>query len=612
MGGFAVVVDWERPVDPREVEPMMGLVPHRTTGGVRVHATPHAVLAEGRTTNQIEGPWEIATLGSLSIVGDIRLYDTSRLRALAGGEAATAGLDDRHLLLAAFHRRGMAALDAIDGDYAFAVWDDERHRVLAVRDRFAVKPIFFDEAPNRIRFASEVKQLAATSVRPVAPDTESLVEYVTYDFSDTRRTFFAGIERIRASDLLEGTAAGITHRRYWNLETSVERHNPADLPGLFREHLMESVRRRLNTSKAAVSQLSGGMDSSAVAAAAANLHRIGTPMNFTTVSAVYDHPSIDESRWIGDITARQPLTHRDFTPVIGDISLFDEDMWTIDGPLTEPIRDLSVQTAAIAAEIGADLAFTGNGGDDLGHQAYYLADILQSGHPVRFAQDTVIAARWSGRSLLATMTPPLRQLVPNFVRLQARRFRVDPVAGLAWQLVDREREPRSSSPQAFPSRTQAAIASNIRSPLYTWINEAQAMLFATYDVDQTHPLMDRTLVEFVVSIHPVDLPFDGRPKTLARQGFAEDLPASVLGRRTATIADTYLADSLAPQVDAYRERFPTVPISVPVIAGPAYGTALDRQRDSGLQTLDLIALRRAWQVMAFIEGLDRYQRAGSR
>ncbi len=126
MGGFAVVIDWDRPVDPHATDPMMALVPHRATGGTRTHVTPHAVLAEGRTTHQVDGgPWEVATLGPLAIVGDIRLFDTGRLRAAAGGSAATDGLDDRHLLLAAYRRRGIGFLDAVDGDFAFVIWDDD-------------------------------------------------------------------------------------------------------------------------------------------------------------------------------------------------------------------------------------------------------------------------------------------------------------------------------------------------------------------------------------------------------------------------------------------------------------------------------------------------------
>ncbi len=105
-----------------------------------------------------------------------------------------------------------------------------------------------------------------------------------------------------------------------------------------------------------VSQLSGGLDSSSIAAAAAILASRGEPLAFTTVSAVYDFPSIDESGWIDDIVASQPFPHHDFVPEVADIEQFDADMWTVDGPLVDPIRDMKHVTARIAVQLDAPLA----------------------------------------------------------------------------------------------------------------------------------------------------------------------------------------------------------------------------------------------------------------
>jgi asparagine synthase (glutamine-hydrolysing) len=601
MGGFAVIVDWDRPVELRELEPMMALVPHRMTGALHLHATSHAVLAEGRTTSQTQGdPEQLATLGPLKIVGDLRLYDTSRLRALAGGDTATTGLDDRHLILAAFRRRGMHALDALDGDFAFVIWDDERRRVLAVRDRFAVKPIFFEVTPTGIRLASEVKQLVATSPRPVEPDTASLAEYITYEFAPTRRTFLTGIERIVASHALEGTASGIRHHRYWDPEPTRERHDPESLPGLFRDHLTEAVRRRLDTSLATVSQLSGGLDSPAIAAAAATLARSGETVDLTTVSAVYDDPSIDESHWIDDIVATQPFPHRRFIPEVGDIALFDDDMWTTDGPLTSPIRDIEHMTARIAAEIGADLVFTGNGGDHLGYQGHHLADMLRAGRPVRFGRDAVRSARWSGATIGGTILAPLRQVAPGPLRSLARRLRREEPPSVADLLVR-----RSDTHHGHP--TAGIDPADIRSPLFTRINEMHSAIFAAYGLDLSHPYMDRALVEFVASIHPLDLPFDGSTKTLVRQAFTADLPSSVIDRRTATVANDYLLGALAPHRATYRDRFADLPDGASAFIDPvAYRDTLGRFDDGSLELADLMALWRAWQASAFLEGAIRY------
>ena len=363
MSGFAAIIDWREPIYRHQVDAMMSLVPYRSTAGRWIHATPHAVLAEGRTSHDGSTQEGIATLGPLSIVGDIRLFRTDGLRTAAGGINAASGLDDRQLILSAFRRRGLDMLDALDGDFAFVIWDDDERRVVAVRDRFGVKPLFFEATPAGLRFASEVKQLAATSERSPTPEPRSVAEFLTYTFTETRRTFFAGIDRVRPSHLIEATEPVIRDRNYWDPEPTTVRHDPSALPVLFREQVVAAVDRRLRTSPITVGQLSGGLDSSSVAASAAILASRGSPAEFITASAVYDLPSVDESQWIDDIVAMQPFPHHDFTPVAPDMAAFEADMWVADGPFIDLIRDMNHATASIASDAGAGLVLTGDGGD---------------------------------------------------------------------------------------------------------------------------------------------------------------------------------------------------------------------------------------------------------
>ena len=70
MGGFAVVADWERPVEGGITDRMMALVPHRASAGIRTHRTPTAALAEGRTVEVApKESWEVVTRGPFAIVG---------------------------------------------------------------------------------------------------------------------------------------------------------------------------------------------------------------------------------------------------------------------------------------------------------------------------------------------------------------------------------------------------------------------------------------------------------------------------------------------------------------------------------------------------------------
>ena len=133
-----------------------------------------------------------------------------------------------------------------------------------------------------------------------------------------------------------------------------------------------------------------------------------------------------------------------------------------------------------------------------------------------------------------------------------------------------------------------------------------------HGLDVSHPFFDRELAEFVLSIDPVDLPYDGRSKTVLRQGFADHLPPSVLARRTKTLSDEYLEVSLTPLRAAYRNRYPEVPADAHGYIDPgAYQQALSRFDDQRLDSIGHLALVRAWLLFSWIEGLGGYDERGS-
>jgi asparagine synthetase B (glutamine-hydrolysing) len=289
-------------------------------------------------------------------------------------------------------------------------------------------------------------------------------------------------------------------------------------------------------------------------------------------------------------------------------------MWLADGPLINPIRDIIHETAAIADAAGAHLVLTGDGGDYVLDQDHYLADILRIGRVRSFLSDLRASAAWRGVPIGSVASAPMRQLTPQPARVVARRLRSlkrAPRASLVrpCEVPDSPPDRWSPSRLGFPSETQEVLAADIHHPIVAWMNEAQGNLFAGHGIDLTHPFFDRGVVEFVLGIHPGDLPFDGRSKTLVRQAFASDLPASVLDRRRKTIFDEYFDQALRPHHLEYRARYPSVgPNAAAIIDDTAYRRAL-RTFDEGQTTgRSFRTLQRAWYVMAWLDSLGAYQR----
>jgi asparagine synthase (glutamine-hydrolysing) len=173
-------------------------------------------------------------------------------------------------------------LAQLRGEFAFVLWDATRRRLLAARDRFGVKPLYYTVVGGRLTIASEIKALLAAGA-PARWDTESFHDYVHACFAPDR-TLFEGIFQVPPGGLLRADGNGIRVTRYWDLDypPAAPRAAPGppdrDLLDRIRVRVEEAVRLRLVADVPVGLHLSGGLDSSTVAGVAA---RHGPVRTFT-------------------------------------------------------------------------------------------------------------------------------------------------------------------------------------------------------------------------------------------------------------------------------------------------------------------------------------------
>ena len=123
---------------------------------------------------------------------------------------------DTEVLVHLYEDRGEAMLDALDGDFAFALWDARQGTVLLARDPVGVKPLYFAQRGRTFLFASEIKALLAHPLVGARMSPEGFYHYLTYLVVPAPHTMFEGIEKLRAGEALHISAAGQTRRwRYW-------------------------------------------------------------------------------------------------------------------------------------------------------------------------------------------------------------------------------------------------------------------------------------------------------------------------------------------------------------------------------------------------------------
>jgi asparagine synthase (glutamine-hydrolysing) len=212
--------------------------------------------------------------GRYVLIADIRLDNRNELAdALQISSSQSRNLCDAAILLAAIERWEESYFDRIVGDYAFALWDSVRRRLLLVRDPLGQRPLHYHRGNKFFAFASMPKGLHALSEVPYAPDEDRLAESLVLMPETGTQSFFRGIERVEPGHVVTITATSFCARSHWQpRRRTVALRGPQAYTDAIRELLDQAVRCRLRGAEDKVgADLSGGFDSGAVAATAARL-----------------------------------------------------------------------------------------------------------------------------------------------------------------------------------------------------------------------------------------------------------------------------------------------------------------------------------------------------
>ncbi len=262
---------------------------------------------------------------TLHIAVNGEFYDFERIR----GELEARGhrfrtRSDSEIALHLYEERGVDCFTELRGEFAFAVWDGRKRRMLAARDRFGIKPLFYARCGATLWIASEVKALAAAGVR-LEWDRAAVYDSLFSNLSP-ERTLFAGVRQVPPGCYLEVADGGeVKIAAYWKTDypkTGEEAsRTEADWIERLRAEAAEAVRLRLRADVPVGCLLSGGLDSSAALGMARTF--FGGQMKAFTIA--FDHPDFDESA-VAEASAaaagveffRIRVTNADFARVFED------------------------------------------------------------------------------------------------------------------------------------------------------------------------------------------------------------------------------------------------------------------------------------------------------
>jgi asparagine synthase (glutamine-hydrolysing) len=175
---------------------------------------------------------------------------------------------DSEVVVHAYEQWGEDFVPRLNGIFAFALWDEPRQRLVAARDPFGVKPLYWVQGRGRVGVASEVGALLAAGLATPAVDPIALEHYLAWRFTPAPRTIFAGVSKLPPASLLTADRSGVSVRSYRSAPGDPFEGAGADeLADELIERFTEAVGRQMMSDVPYGAFLSGGVDSAAIAAA---------------------------------------------------------------------------------------------------------------------------------------------------------------------------------------------------------------------------------------------------------------------------------------------------------------------------------------------------------
>jgi asparagine synthase (glutamine-hydrolysing) len=374
MCGITAYVARERPVSLEGFHRSVAALHHRGPDGNGIWVNPTQTVALGHTRLAIvdpEGGQQPLCNEDQSIwaVVNGELYDDARLRAeleAAGHRFATRS--DSELLVHLYERYGARCVHFLRGEFAAVLWDANNRVLLAVRDRFGIKPLVYHRTAERIVLASEAKALFAMGEVEPAWDLRSVHDATTLQYVPPNRTFFAGVEMLEPGHMLVWSEGQARISKYWDLYQSPldpRPRSPEDIAEEFEARFAEAVRLRLRADVPVAFYLSGGIDSSAVAGFA---KQAGVVSSYYTVT--FDE-SIDRENYNEEQFARATveMLGGEFRPVrVSRRELVDalsDAVWFSEGTSINAHLPAKYLLSQRVRADGYRVVLTGEGADEL-------------------------------------------------------------------------------------------------------------------------------------------------------------------------------------------------------------------------------------------------------
>lgn len=531
MSGLVGWVDHDRDLTTRGavLDAMTATMSRRGPDGVGTWRSRHAALGHrdlAASTTGRAGPGGHGPQPAVAVVAgsDMALVHTGHvenLPALRAAMPATDGASAAELLLAAYLRWGERFVEHLDGMFAVAVWDGRERRLLLARDRMGIKPLYYAAYPGGILFASEPKGVLANPQYTPRLDLTKVPLLLQPRLALPGETPLLGLAEVGPGELVIASPSGVTRRRYWRLESAPHGRTYPETVRDVRALLEGIVSRQADAAGSCAAMLSGGVDSTSVAALAVGALRADDPdASLDSFCVEFDsdvehfastelRPDVD-APFAAAAAQHLGLRHHVVTASLPDL------LAAI--PATRAARDLpgwgqfdaSMYLLFARMRQAATVALTGE-----------AADEMFAGYPYYFKPELVARAGFpwlgAGPRLADCLSSALRAIVDPAADEQARYAELlAAVPGLPGE-------------DATDARMREVLYLGMAGPLSVILDRQERMSMAS-GLEVRFPFCDHRLVQYLWNV-PWSMKSTGGTKRLLKDAMADLLPRATLQRR---------------------------------------------------------------------------------
>jgi asparagine synthase (glutamine-hydrolysing) len=524
------------------IDAMRDVLAHRGPDDAGSYLAPGVALGSRRLaildlSEQGHMPMQSAD-GRYWITYNGEIYNYRDLRAeLASRGHRFRSHTDTEVVLHLYQEQGPQMLERLNGMFAIAIWDAQERTLFLARDRVGVKPLYYTLENGTLYFASEQKALFAGGVRAEF-DSDTWTELLCFGYVAGERTPFRGVLRLLPGHYLIWKAGRVETRRWWNLADRIRLHReapPRDPLEWFRETFDSAVGLRRISDVPVGVLLSGGLDSSSIAASLA--HQAGRGVSSFTVR--FADRSHDEGPLASKVAERWQLDAHEL--VVADQDLLDgldRASWLNDEPLAHQ-NALHVLAISRYAKPRVTVLLSGEGADETlgGYVRYRPLRSFRYPELMSVARGPIAAASWVARShtrisklrTLLSRGSPQALVLFNWCEVEPDDLHAVGVQ-TARQFPFREQVVDEARSLYGRDLVRQAMYSDQQTYLCSLLDRNDRMTMGS-SIECRVPFLDYRLVEGAGALPTRQLFSPAKGKRVLRQALGSRLPPDILAHR---------------------------------------------------------------------------------